>query len=260
MALKPSNNSLLIGSQHIRLKRVNSTNKYALESISKSKPIEGTVISASYQYEGRGQIGRYWESEADKNITCSTILHPSFLLAHDQFQLNMAISVAMHDFINHFLNDPSLNIRIKWPNDIYVNDEKIAGILIQNTIKGKYISSSVIGTGINVNQLDFSKNVPNPTSIFKILNSELDLDNAYAWLFRFLTKRYLQLSAGYIEVLNKEYLENLYRRDIWASFKDVDDSAFNGKISGVDETGQLVIELEEEGFRSFAFREVKFVI
>ena len=84
MALGDSNNSLLIGSQHIRLKRVNSTNKYAVDIISKSKPIEGTVISASFQYDGRGQIGRYWESEEGKNITCSTILRPDFLLAHDQ--------------------------------------------------------------------------------------------------------------------------------------------------------------------------------
>ena len=103
MALEPSDNSLLVGSQHIKLKRVHSTNKYALEFISKSKPMEGTVISASYQYDGRGQIGRYWESEDGKNITCSVILHPTFLQASDQFQLNMAVSLALHDFIDHFL-------------------------------------------------------------------------------------------------------------------------------------------------------------
>ncbi len=260
MALEDSNNSLLIGNQHIRLKRVNSTNKYAVDITSKSKPIEGTVISASFQYEGKGQIGRFWESEEGKNITCSTILYPTFLLAHDQFRLNTAISLAIYDFVDHFLSNEELEIKIKWPNDIYVGDEKIAGILIQNTIKGKYINSSIIGTGININQVDFSKYIPNPTSLFKILNSRIDIEMAYLWLFRFLTKRYLQLSAGQIDQLRNEYLKHLYRKDIRSGFKEKDDSTFEGKIIGVDPIGQLVIELQDGVERSFAFRELKFVI
>lgn len=260
MALGHSNNSLLIGNQHIRLQRVNSTNKYAVETISKSKPIEGTVISASFQYDGRGQIGRYWESEEGKNILCSTILHPRFLQAHDQFQLNMAISLALNDFINHFVTGEGHNVCIKWPNDIYVNSEKIAGILIQNTLKGKFINSSVVGTGINVNQINFSDNIPNPTSLSKLLNKEIDMELAFQWLFRFMTKRYLQLSAGQIDLLRKEYLECLYKMDVWSSYLDVDHVLFKGKITGVDEIGQLKMELEDGTNRSFAFREVKFIL
>lgn len=260
MPLDHSNNSLLIGSQHIRLKRVNSTNKYAVDVTSKSKPIEGTVISASFQYEGRGQIGRFWESEEGKNITCSTILRPKYLQAHDQFQLNMAISLAIHDFVDHFLTDKTLKVQIKWPNDIYVGDEKIAGILIQNALKGKFISSSVIGTGININQVVFSENTPNPTSLHKLLNSEVDIELAFSWLFRFLTKRYLQLSAHQVNLLRDEYLANLYRKDIWSKFKDDNNSMFEGRIIGVDEIGQLVIEMKDNSLRSFAFRELSFVI
>ena len=152
----------MIGNNHIRLNRVNSTNKYAVEMIAKSKPIEGTVISASFQYEGRGQIGRFWESEAEKNITCSTILRPDFLEASDQFQLNIAISLALHDFISHFLDNK--DVKIKWPNDIYVGDKKIAGILLQNSLIGKKVNSTIVGTGININQTEFSGDVPNPTS------------------------------------------------------------------------------------------------
>jgi len=260
MALGDSNNSLLIGSNHIRLKRVSSTNKYAVDITSKSKPIEGTVISASFQYDGRGQIGRFWESEDGKNITCSTILRPEFLLAHDQFQLNMAVSLAIHDFVTHFIDETKYEVRIKWPNDIYVNDEKIAGILIQNTLKGKFIHTSVIGTGININQIHFSEKIPNPTSFAIILKEEIDLELAFQWLFRFLTKRYLQLSAGKVHALQEEYLKYLYRKDVWSDFQDKNGKMFNGKISGIDKQGQLIIELENGIKQAFAFREVKFII
>ena len=260
MALNHSNNSLLIGSKHIRLKRINSTNKYAVDIISKSKPIEGTVISASFQYDGKGQIGRYWESEESKNITCSTILHPTFLLAHDQFQLNMAVSLAIHDFIDHFLAGEGHQIKIKWPNDIYVNNHKIAGILIQNNLKGKYISSSVIGTGININQTQFSKEIPNPTSLAILQKSELDLESAFQWLFRFLTKRYLQLSAGHIAAIRKEYLDHLYRKDEWSEFLDERETRFMGRIIDIDESGQLIVEMKDGIQKAFAFREIKFVI
>ena len=259
MALEPSNNSLLIGSQHIRLKRVHSTNKYALEFISKSKPMEGTVISASYQYDGRGQIGRFWESEDGKNITCSTILHPIFIQASDQFQLNMAVSLALHDLIDHFLPE-NHKVKIKWPNDIYVGDEKIAGILIQNTIKGKHISTSVIGTGININQVKFSDHIPNPTSLHKLVEMEIDLEIVFGWWFRFLTKRYLQLKSGKLGLLRKEYLENLYRINVWSNFNDNMGVLFTGKILGVDNDGQLKIELRDGSIKHFAFREIQFLL
>ena len=257
MALGDSNNSLLIGSNHIRLKRVNSTNKYAVDITSKSKPIEGTVISASYQYDGRGQIGRFWESEEGKNITCSTILHPRFLQAHDQFQLNMAVSLAIHDFMCQYVDEKTFSIKIKWPNDIYV---KIAGILIQNTLKGRNISTSVIGTGININQASFSDHIPNPTSIAKITQSEVDLELAFPWLFRFMTKRYLQLSKGYADNIRKEYLEQLYRKDEWAAFRYPDGNEFSGKIIDIDQQGQLIIQKKDGGIETFAFREISFVI
>ena len=141
MALEPSNNSLLIGSQHIRLKRVHSTNKYALEFISKSKPMEGTVISARLQYDGKGQIGRFWQSEEGMNITCSTILCPRFLMAKDQFQLNIAVSMGVYAMISEYIQDKE--IWVKWPNDIYVEDKKIAGILIQNNLMGKAIETTI---------------------------------------------------------------------------------------------------------------------
>ncbi len=247
----------MIGNNHIRLNRVNSTNKYAADMIAKSKPIEGTVISASFQYEGRGQIGRFWESEAEKNITCSTILRPEFLEASDQFELNVAISLAVHDFISHFLGDKE--VKIKWPNDIYVGDKKIAGILIQNSLMGKKVSSTIVGTGININQTIFSADVPNPTSIAIEKNESQDLDVMFAWLFRFLAKRYLQLKSRKNGIMS-EYLENLYRRDVWSVFINEVGESWEGKIVGVDKSGRLNIENKEGVLKVFNFREVRYVI
>jgi BirA family biotin operon repressor/biotin-[acetyl-CoA-carboxylase] ligase len=248
----------MIGNNHIRLNRVNSTNKYAVEMIAKSKPIEGTVISASFQYEGRGQIGRFWESEAEKNITCSTILRPDFLEASDQFQLNIAISLALHDFISHFLDNK--DVKIKWPNDIYVGDKKIAGILLQNSLIGKKVNSTIVGTGININQTEFSGDVPNPTSFALELETEQDLEVMFAWLFRFLTKRYLQLKNGQIDDLKTEYLDSLYRKGIWSKFKNQSEEIWEGKILGVDESGRLLIEDKKENLKAFNFREIKHMV
>ncbi|MFT4532922.1 MAG: BirA family biotin operon repressor/biotin-[acetyl-CoA-carboxylase] ligase [Saprospiraceae bacterium] len=248
----------MIGNNHIRLNRVNSTNRYAIDMIAKSKPIEGTVISASFQYEGRGQIGRFWESEAEKNITCSTILRPDFLEASDQFQLNIAVSLAIHDFISHFLTNKE--VKIKWPNDIYVGDKKIAGILLQNSLKGKLISSTIVGTGVNINQINFSEDVFNPTSIALELEEEQDLELMFAWLFRFLSKRYLQLKNDQIDSLKSEYLDNFFRKGIWSKFSNESEEIWQGKILGVDESGRLQIEERTGELKVFNFREVRFVI
>ncbi len=258
MAIDSIDKSLLIGNNHIRLKNVNSTNKYALDMIAKSKPIEGTVISASFQYEGRGQIGRFWESEAEKNITCSTILEPSFLESGDQFYLNMAVSLAVHDFVDHFLKDE--NVKIKWPNDIYVDDKKIAGILVQNSLVGKTISSSVIGTGININQVDFSTHIPNPTSFAIVRDEVFDLDGLLPWLFRFLTKRYLQLKNKQLEVIKSEYLDLLYRVGTWNLFHDEHGLSLEGKIIGVDEIGRLILEDRDGVCGVYGFREIRYVV
>lgn len=264
MALGHSDSSLFIGSPHIRLKRINSTNAYALEFISKSNPIEGTVISASFQYAGKGQIGRFWESEDGKNITCSTILRPTFIRAHDQFYLNMAISLALADLIDHILKEVDLKASIKWPNDIYVGDEKIAGILIQNSIVGKNLNASVIGTGININQIQFSGNIPNPTSIATLLTREIDLESAFNSLFDFLSLRYTELKTRYagnlMQGMKQAYLDRMYRLNTWADFKTEDEELFSGRIIGIDEIGRLQIQRENDSIKTFSFREIQFIL
>lgn len=187
-----SSNTLFIGKVFKQFAKLASTNDYALLLLSKSKPSEGTVISTLNQYKGRGQIGSTWESEAGKNINFSLILYPTFLPVKDQFQLNQAMSLGVRDFVAEYLLNP---VKVKWSNDIFVKGKKVAGILIQNSIMGSQIRSSVIGIGINVNQTEFASNLPNPTSLKLEMGTDFDLVKLGAGLCQCLEQRYLKLNS-----------------------------------------------------------------
>ena len=132
-------NTLFIGKVVIQLPKVDSTNLYAQSLVAKSKPSEGTVISTYNQRAGRGQIGRKWESEPGKNIAFSVILYPGFLAIRQQFLLNQMVSLAVLDLVAKYTEKA---VKVKWPNDIYIEDGKVCGILIQNTLAGRRIQSS----------------------------------------------------------------------------------------------------------------------
>ena len=232
-----------------------STNQYAQELLSKSKPVEGTVISAQNQHAGRGQIGSSWEAAPGQNLTLSIILYPQFLAIQHQFQLNQSISLGVRDFIAKYVQKP---VKIKWPNDIYVNDNKIAGILIQNTLAGQKISSSIIGIGININQKEFITNPPNPTSLALENNASFDLRLMQNALCECLEPRYLQLKSGRTGVLYQNYLTHLYRYKAWANFRRADESIFRGKITGISPLGKLRVE-SADGVEEFGVKEVGFV-
>ena len=139
--------ALFTGKMSIYLPETESTNNYAMDLISKTNPPEGTCIYTAYQSAGRGQIGRYWHSETGKNILISYILYPKDLKIADQFMLNIIASLAVRDVVDLFC----LNVKIKWPNDIYVDDKKIAGILVQSVLRNNTIKATIIGIGLNVN-------------------------------------------------------------------------------------------------------------
>ena len=186
-------NTLFIGQSTLHFPRLESTNAYAVTLLAKSNPVEGTVISTFNQSHGRGQIGSKWESEPHKNLSLSLILKPTFLPIKDQFWLTKCIALAVKDFLGSYVNDP---VKVKWPNDVYIGQRKIAGILIQNNINSKKIHYSIIGMGININQVTFSDWVPNPTSLALESNKTYALETMQAELMPFLEYRYLQLKAG----------------------------------------------------------------
>lgn len=248
--------TLFIGKELYDFPELASTNAYATKLLAKSKPSEGTVITTYKQVKGTGQAGSYWESEPDKNISMSLILHPRFLEARNQFHLNQAVSLGVLDFVKTYINS---NAKIKWSNDIYISDKKVAGILIQNGLMAKKIQSSIIGIGLNINQTTFVSDAPNPTSFKLETGKDFNLDELLEILCWKIEIRYLQLKANNIKKLKSEYLDNLYRYMEDALYQIPDEDVFQGRIIGVEEFGKLLLETKE-GIRSFNTKEVKFII
>jgi len=246
-------NTLFIGKNLHDFSSLSSTNTYATELLSKSNPPDGTVILTYNQTAGRGQIGSKWESAPDKNVSMSVILHPKFLAAREQFNLNAAVSLAIFDVVRLYVKD----VKVKWPNDIYIGKKKVAGILIQNTLTGKNIQSSVVGIGLNVNQTEFISDAPNPSSLQLEIEKEIDLPQIVQEIVQALEKRYLQLKSGMSKQIRREYITHLYRFGKPFTFQREDTSYFTGIITGISSLGKLIIDTET-GEEEFGLKEVRF--
>jgi BirA family biotin operon repressor/biotin-[acetyl-CoA-carboxylase] ligase len=231
-----------------------STNSLATNALA-GKAAEGITFVADYQSKGRGQRGNFWESEAGKNLTFSVLAYPSFLEIYDHFYLSKVVANGVAEALL------SLNVeaRIKWPNDIYVGDLKIAGILIENGLMGISHSHSIWGVGLNVNQRIFRSDAPNPTSLVNLLGEELDRNEVLHAVLRCMNGWYERLKKGLKSEIDEFYFATLFRKDGFYKF-EADGIPFKAKISSIEHTGELVLETEEGELRSFAFKEVSFII
>ena len=230
-------NTLFVGKVLIHLDKIDSTNKYATKLLKTHSPTEGTIVSTDCQYAGKGQRGNTWESQAGQNITLSIILYPNFLAASLQFLLSQSIALAIHDFATDILGE---GVRIKWPNDVYYKDKKITGILIENSLSGKNLATSIVGIGINVNQAYFSPSLQSATSFHQITGRFYDLSTLIQQLTHFIEVRYLQLKAMRFDEIRQDYLSKLYRFNEWHTFEDVLlNEIFEGKIVGVEKDGKV---------------------
>ncbi|MBC3786047.1 biotin--[acetyl-CoA-carboxylase] ligase [Spirosoma utsteinense] len=232
-----------------------STNDEASDLIAQSEPAEGTIVVTDNQTAGRGQRGNIWLAQAGQNLTFSLILKPVFLPASDQFWLNMAISLGITDTLKPLIGEA---LRIKWPNDIYAGDQKLGGILIENTLHSYHIAWSVVGMGLNVNQVEFAH--PTATSIQQQtpLPNGYDLPGLLSACCEHIEQRYLQLRSGQRKELESSYLQLLYRYQEVHHFKS-EDRLFTGKIVGIDPMGRLAIQ-RGDGVRYFNFKEVAFIL
>lgn len=218
---------------------------------------EGTVVRAIEQTAGKGQPGNHWESEAKKNITMSLLLRPEFLSIVDHFFISIAMSLGITDYLKSKNID---GVCIKWPNDIYVGNNKICGILIENSIIGHTIDSSIVGIGLNINQENFLSNAPNPISLTNITGESYDLHSELNLLCNSLLRRYVMLANGNQETLKEEYISRLYRFNQMADYKlPSADNIFKAKITGVAPEGRLIMESDSGKIMKFAFKEVVFV-
>jgi len=232
--------TLFIGHPIKMLEQVNSTNSFAFDLIRESSPAEGYVVWAKEQFAGRGQRGTAWSSEPGSNLTFSVILRPHFLPIDRQFQLTKAIALGVAGFISHCLENHT-DVSIKWPNDIYVKNCKIAGILIENVLEQSTIKYSVVGIGLNVNQMVFDPSLPNPISLKMLTGKEFNLEDCLMQLCSFIEKQYLNLRATGYQQIDEAYHNLLYRKGIWSDF-NFKDEIIQGQINGVNATGHLILK------------------
>ncbi|WP_442589649.1 biotin--[acetyl-CoA-carboxylase] ligase [Pedobacter sp. AW31-3R] len=224
--------------------------------LSNSEPLpEGTVIMAEDQFAGRGQQDNIWHSEPGKNLTFSLLLQPGFLIPDEQFKLNMAISVALHEALKGLTGE---GLSVKWPNDIYFRDKKIGGILIENIISGRKIKNSVVGIGINVNQQHFKEGVSgNAGSIYQILHQDVNLIQLLAEICSQIEVAYLKLRAGSYTELRSVYVGLLYQYKVKARYR-YGGEIIEGEIVDVGERGLLSIKTRI-GITTYNFKEIEFI-
>jgi BirA family transcriptional regulator, biotin operon repressor / biotin---[acetyl-CoA-carboxylase] ligase len=246
---------MIIGSNLLFYENLPSTNNLTSDLLKQKRLKEGTVIHTNYQSAGRGQAGITWESEDGKNLLISIVLFPSFIHAEDQFNISMTISLGICDFLLRFIPDSS----IKWPNDIYVNNDKIAGILIENSVIGDQIEFTIAGIGLNINQEKFLSSAPNPVSLKMLTGMDYDLSACLTELNADLDKRYKQMISGKLEQIKKEYVSKLFYLNEWHHFRDIN-GIFTGKILTVDEFGRLTVEKLNHKTDNYSFKEIEFIL
>ena len=216
----------------------------------KSLP-EGLVIYTDFQSAGKGQPGNAWESSKGMNLLFSVMLHPDRLPMDELFLVSQLVSIA----IKKALDEYTTNITVKWPNDIYWNDKKLAGILIENSLQGIKIMSVVIGVGLNVNQKIFFSNAPNPVSLSQITGKRQNRKQLLQQICQNIMELYYEMDT---EKIRKIYAESLYRKSGFYSF-EANNETFQAKIKEVQTDGMLELETEKGELKSFYFKEVQFI-
>lgn len=215
-----------------------------------------SLVYCEKQTAGRGQRGNSWESAPGKNITASLLFYPGNLEASQQFKISEAIALA----IVNFLDEYGVNAKVKWPNDIYVDDKKICGILVEHVVTGKEISRTIAGFGININQKKFISDAPNPVSLIQLTGEEQNLEDC----LRNLSK-HLEVSINNLEKLNnihEEFLQKLWRNDgeMYKFYDCKRKEYIKGAIKNVEPEGTLRLLTKEGETRSYSFKEVEFII
>ena len=234
---------------------LDSTNNYS-KLLDPNSVEEFTVIWAAKQTAGIGQQGNVWVSEPYKNLTFSLILKPSFLLLVDQWMLSMTLALAVSDCLIDLL--PNREIHIKWPNDIYIGDRKVCGILISNNVSGNHISQSICGIGLNVNQTAFPDWVPNPTSLKMLSNKEYDLPQTLESLLAHIETWYNKLKSD-PSTIKPAYISRLFRYNQPAKYIH-EEKTITATITDVDSLGHLHLTTDIGTELHCDLKEIKFVI
>ena len=239
----------------IHLNETDSTSK-ALKTISENEELpSGSIVYADFQTAGRGQRGNFWESEAGKNLIFSILFRPSTLPANMPFVISEMISLCVKYTLDKYIPD----ITVKWPNDIYHKDKKIAGILIENTIHQEKVTQSIIGIGININQTEFRSNAPNPTSMMLITGCTFDIMDIMEDFQQEFAIQSQRLNDKCFDSIHKDYLNSIYRKEGFHKYRDFA-GIFEASIHDIEPTGYLILKQTNGTYSRHAFKEVSYVL
>jgi BirA family biotin operon repressor/biotin-[acetyl-CoA-carboxylase] ligase len=251
----PDLQTLFVARNFIELEITESTNAFAQQLIASNIPAEGTVVYAHQQVAGKGQRGTSWESEPHQNFTFSLILKPAFLNLSNIFQLSKCLALGLSDYLEKILGE---GIKIKWPNDIYFNDRKIAGILIENTVRNRQVSYTIAGIGLNVNQNVFPFN-PAATSMNIVSGQSYKLPKEFALLCKAMEQRYLQLKTGADSDIDLDYFKMLYGYKTFKKYQS-GNYLFNAQITNITTEGKLGLTDENGIETTYDLKEIQLIL
>lgn len=234
------------------------------------------TIRTDFQTAGRGQAGNSWESERGKNLLFSTLLRYSDVGATEQWRLSMLVAVAVREAIVEAMRREGDEVRgeeikIKWPNDIYYENKKIVGILIENTLSGRNIAYSIAGIGINVNQTEWTSNAPNPLSLKQITNKDYNTEKILTYFIDAIQKWEQETT----EAIREEYIKHLYRRTGWHTYVEREvsltptnivqgseniEASFQAEWVDITRQGEWVVRLTNGEEKKYHFKQVRFVL
>ena len=214
-----------------------------------------TCVYTDFQSAGRGQRGNSWESEKGANLLFSVVFFPDFLPANQQFYLSQVNALALQETLSQYADD----ITVKWPNDIYWKDMKLCGTLIENDLMGMNLSRSIAGTGVNINQMKFVSDAPNPVSLRQITGQTYEIRTILNQILERTAYYYDLLKQGKGEEIANRYCEVLYRKEGLHTYRDAN-GIFRASIVEIQPTGRLILEDEEGNIRPYLFKEVSCVL
>ena len=245
--------TLFIGKNYLKFDEIPSTNTWLMERLSVQKFPEGTVVFAKHQLNGKGQRGASWTAKDGEALSFSLLLKPHFLPISYAYDISICIALALHDS----LNELRPGFKIKWPNDIYFKDKKVAGVLIENQMSKSTYQNAVVGIGLNVNQTTFL-DLPKAISLKQILGVSFPVEKVLDRICETIEARYLQLRSGKYENLKDSYLKSMYRINEEQQFS-AQNTPFTGRIINVLRNGRLLIDLQNGQHSDFDIKEIVFL-
>ena len=230
-----------------------STNIFLKEKVKTETLPEFFAVRTAFQTAGKGQVGNRWEAQRGKNLLFSVLLKPHHIAIQEQFIISQLVSVA----IVRVMQNHKVDCSIKWPNDIYVDNKKLGGILIENSLRGSQIEYSIIGIGLNINQVEFKSDAPNPVSTFNILDKKIALKSLFFEIVAQLKQLYTESNYAKIK---SEYLKFIYRKNGLYSYRYPRGDQFEAEINAIGNDGQLWLKKHNGEILGFYFKEVEFVL